>query len=35
MTWGFSGYSTVLEIDVPDGFEVTLVQPLPEKDEDY
>jgi len=34
MTWSFSGYSTVLEVEVPDGFEVTLVQPLPEKDED-
>lgn len=30
MRWSFSGYSTVLEIDVPDKFEVTLAQPKPE-----
>ncbi len=30
MRWRFEGYSTVLEIDLPDGFEITLAQPKPE-----
>jgi hypothetical protein len=30
MRWSFKGYSTILEMDVPDGFEVTLVYPEPE-----
>lgn len=30
MRWAFSHYTPILEIDVPDGFEVTLAQPKPE-----
>jgi len=30
MRWSAKGYTTVLEIDVPEGFEVALVKPEPE-----
>ena len=33
MEWTFEKYSAKLTIDLPDGFEITLVQPAPSKEE--
>ena len=32
MTWSFQRYTTVLEVELPEGFEITLVHP--QRDED-
>jgi hypothetical protein len=33
MRWSFSGYSAILELDLPEGFEITLILPKKEDDE--